>query len=53
VLAAYRAQGFRLAARRGSDWPCLLLVRRARHGWHRPVRARHRADPADASFGSW
>jgi ribosomal protein L11 methyltransferase len=53
VLAAYRAQGFRLAARRGGDWPVLLLVRRPRFGWRRTVRARHRADPADASFGSW
>ena len=54
VLAAYRAQGFRLAARSQSDeWPCLLMVRRHRYGWRRPVRARHRADPADASFGSW
>lgn len=53
VLAAYRAQGFRLVARSGSDWPCLWLVRRARFGWRRPVRARHRTDPADASFGSW
>nr|WP_260580961.1 50S ribosomal protein L11 methyltransferase [Sphingopyxis sp. PET50] len=54
VLAAYRAQGFRLAARGGSaDWPCLLLVKRRRYGWRRKQRARHRADPADASFGSW
>jgi ribosomal protein L11 methyltransferase len=53
VLAAYRAQGFRLAARSGTDWPCLLLVRRPRYGWRRAVRARHRTDPADASFGSW
>ena len=54
VLAAYRAQGFRLAARRqGGDWPCLLLVRRPRFGHRRRVRARHRSDPADASFGSW
>lgn len=54
VLAAYRAQGFRLAARGGSaDWPCLLLVKRRRYGWRRKERAFHRADPADASFGSW
>jgi ribosomal protein L11 methyltransferase len=54
VLAAYRAQGFRLAARGGSaDWPCLLLVKRRRYGWRRKERALHRADPADASFGSW
>jgi ribosomal protein L11 methyltransferase len=54
VLAAYRAQGFRLAARsQTGDWPCLLLVRRARYGHRRTVRARHHSDPADASFGSW
>ena len=54
VLAAYRAQGFRLAARsQNGDWPCLLLVRRARYGHRRAARARHRSDPADASFGSW
>ncbi|MFZ5726674.1 MAG: 50S ribosomal protein L11 methyltransferase [Pseudomonadota bacterium] len=54
VLAAYRAQGFRLAARGGSaEWPCLLLVKRRRYGWRRRERAFHRANPADASFGSW
>lgn len=54
VLAAYRAQGFRLAGRGGSaDWPCLLLVKRRRYGWRRKERAFHRSDPADASFGSW
>ncbi|MBA4748350.1 MAG: 50S ribosomal protein L11 methyltransferase [Sphingopyxis sp.] len=54
VLSAYRAQGFRLAARSQlGDWPCLLLVRRARYGHRRATRARHRSDPADASFGSW
>lgn len=54
VLAAYRAQGFRLAARGGSaEWPCLLLVKRRRYGWRRKERARHRASPSDASFGSW
>jgi ribosomal protein L11 methyltransferase len=54
VLAAYRAQGFRLAARWGSaEWPCLLLVKRRRYGWRRKERALHRASPSDASFGSW
>lgn len=54
VLAAYRAQGFRLAARGGSaEWPCLLLAKRQRHGWRRKERALHRANPADATFGSW
>lgn len=54
VLAAYRAQGFRLAVRGGSaEWPCLLLVKRRRYGWRRRERALHRASPSDASFGSW
>lgn len=54
VLAAYRAQGFRLAARGGSaEWPCLLLVKRRRYGWRRKERAFHRASPSDATFGSW
>lgn len=54
VLAAFHAQGFRFVARGGSaEWPCLLLVKRRRYGWRRQERAFHRADPADASFGSW
>ncbi|HMN53173.1 MAG TPA: 50S ribosomal protein L11 methyltransferase, partial [Sphingopyxis sp.] len=54
VLAAYRAQGFRLAQRGGSaEWPCLLLVKRRRYGWRRKERALHRASPSDATFGSW
>lgn len=54
VLAAYRAQGFRLAARGGSaEWPCLLLIKRHRYGYRRKERAYHRASPSDASFGSW
>ena len=54
VLAAYRAQGFRLAARGGSaDWPCLLLVKRRRYGYRRKERVFHRSNPADATFGSW
>lgn len=54
VLAAYRAHGFRLVARGGSaEWPCLMLVKRRRYGYRRKERALHRADPADASFGSW
>jgi ribosomal protein L11 methyltransferase len=53
VRAAYAAQGFRLIARSGDDWPVLWLVRRPHHGWRRALRPRHRSDPADASFGSW
>ncbi len=53
VLAAYRAQGMRLAERvdRG-DWPTLRLRKRPRIGWRRPVRL----DPAERGeawgFGS-
>ena len=54
VIAAYRAQGFRLNGRGGSaEWPCLLLVKRRRYGWRRKERAFHRASPSDVSFGSW
>jgi ribosomal protein L11 methyltransferase len=54
VVAAYQAQGFHLAAREGSaEWPCLLLRKRRRYGWRRKERARHRASPSDATFGSW
>jgi len=54
VLAAYRAQGMRLAGRiDNGDWPTLHLRKRRRYGWRRPVRW-----PADAvgtapGFGSW
>ena len=53
VIAAYRAQGMRLAERvdRG-DWPTLRLRKRPRIGWRRPVRL----DPAERGeawgFGS-
>lgn len=54
VVAAYRAHGFRLSARGGSaEWPCLLLTKRRRYGYRRKERALHRANPSDASFGSW
>ncbi len=54
VLAAWRAQGFRLVERGGSaEWPCLLLMKRRRYGWRRKERALHRASPSDATFGSW
>src|SRR3546814_3105832 len=42
VLAAYRAQGFRLTTRGGSaEWPCLLLVKRRRYGWRRKIGRAH------------
>src|SRR3546814_12472269 len=54
VFAAYRAQGFRLAARGGSaEWPCLLLTKRRRYGYRRKERAFHRPHPAPANLGSW
>jgi ribosomal protein L11 methyltransferase len=54
VVAAYRKQGFRMIRSGGSaEWPCLHLVKRARHGWRRTNRARHHTSPSDASFGSW
>ncbi|SCW49417.1 [LSU ribosomal protein L11P]-lysine N-methyltransferase [Sphingobium faniae] len=39
VLAAYRAQGMRLAERSDrADWPTLRLRKRPRIGWKRPLR---------------
>ena len=58
VRGAYRAAGFALVAARVLDsddmhrWPVLTLRRRL--GARRPARrARPRAHPADASYGSW
>lgn len=54
VLAAYRAQGMRLAERadRG-DWPTLRLRKRPRIGWKRPTRIDSRARGEAPGFGSW
>jgi ribosomal protein L11 methyltransferase len=53
VLAAYRAQGMRLAERsdRG-DWPTLRLRTRPRIGWKRPQRLRANARGEAPGFGS-
>ena len=53
VLAAYRAQGMRLAERsdRG-DWPTLRLRKRPRIGWKRPQRLRAGARGEAPGFGS-
>ncbi|HKY82723.1 MAG TPA: 50S ribosomal protein L11 methyltransferase [Sphingobium sp.] len=53
VLAAYRAQGMRLAERadRG-DWPTLRLRKRPRIGWKRPRRIDSRARGEAPGFGS-
>ncbi|MFB0873060.1 MULTISPECIES: 50S ribosomal protein L11 methyltransferase [unclassified Sphingobium] len=53
VLAAYRAQGMRLAERsdRG-DWPTLRLRKRPRIGWKRPRRLNPAARGEAPGFGS-
>lgn len=53
VLAAYRAQGMRLAERidRG-DWPTLRLRKRPRIGWKRPRRIDSQARGEAPGFGS-
>ena len=53
VLAAYRAQGMRLAERadRG-DWPTLRLRKRPRIGWKRPRRLDPAARGEAPGFGS-
>ncbi|MDO7833899.1 50S ribosomal protein L11 methyltransferase [Sphingobium sp. HBC34] len=53
VLAAYRAQGMRLAERsdRG-DWPTLRLRKRPSIGWKRPRRINRRARGEAPGFGS-
>ena len=53
VLAAYRAQGMRLAERadRG-DWPTLRLRKRPRIGWKRPQRIDRSARGEAPGFGT-
>ncbi|MFY9349067.1 MAG: 50S ribosomal protein L11 methyltransferase [Sphingobium sp.] len=53
VLAAYRAEGMRLAERsdRG-DWPTLRLRKRPRIGWKRPRRLNPAARGEAPGFGS-
>lgn len=53
VLAAYRAQGMRLAERadRG-DWPTLRLRKRPRIGWKRPQRVDRTARGEAPGFGT-
>lgn len=53
VIAAYRAQGMRLAERsdRG-DWPTLRLRKRPRIGWKRPRRINPAARGEAPGFGS-
>jgi ribosomal protein L11 methyltransferase len=54
VVAAYRAQGLRLAERKDrGEWPCLRLTKRSRFGWQRPIRATGRTSQPPGDFGSW
>jgi ribosomal protein L11 methyltransferase len=53
VLAAYRAQGMRLAERRDrGEWPTLRLRKRPRIGWKRPQRIDRMARGEAPGFGS-
>jgi ribosomal protein L11 methyltransferase len=54
VLAAYRGQGLRLAARIDhGHWPTLHLRKRHRFGWRRPTRWYSGETGATETFGSW
>lgn len=54
VIAAYRKLGFRLQKREDTgDWPCLILVKRKRYGWQRPLRADGRTSQPPGDFGTW
>ncbi|MDX3900689.1 MAG: 50S ribosomal protein L11 methyltransferase [Sphingobium sp.] len=54
VLAAYRAQGMRLADRiDGGDWPTLRLRKRPAIGWKRPRRWSADARGEAPGYGSW
>ncbi|MEJ7934602.1 50S ribosomal protein L11 methyltransferase [Sphingobium sp. AN558] len=53
VLAAYRAQGMRLAERADNgDWPTLRLRKRPRIGWKRPSRINRAARGEAPGHGS-
>lgn len=54
VIAAYRAQGLRLAARADhGEWPTLHLRKRRRFGWRRPVRWSGQDNGETEDYGSW
>ncbi len=54
VIAAYRAQGLRLAARADhGDWPTLHLRKRRRYGWRRRVRWSENDNGETENYGSW
>jgi ribosomal protein L11 methyltransferase len=54
VIAAYRAQGLRLAERiDNGDWPTLHLRKRRRFGWRRPARWHGDEQGRTDDYGSW
>jgi ribosomal protein L11 methyltransferase len=54
VIRAYRKLGFRLQARHDNgDWPTLLLVKRPRYSWQRPLRSDGRTTQPPGDFGTW
>lgn len=54
VIKAYRRLGFRIQKRRDTgDWPCLLLEKRQRYGWQRPLRSDGRTSQPPGDFGTW
>lgn len=54
VVRAYRRFGFRLQTRKDSgDWPCLMLVKRTRYAWQRPLRSDGRTSQPPWDFGTW
>ncbi|CAN5306804.1 50S ribosomal protein L11 methyltransferase [soil metagenome] len=54
VIAAYRAQGMRVADRMDNgQWPTLRLRKRPAIGWRRPKRLAADGDGETPGFGSW
>lgn len=54
VTSAYSKLGFRLQTRTDTgDWPCLVLTKRKRYGWQRPIRADGRTSQPPGDFGTW
>jgi len=54
VIAAYRAQGLRLAERADhGEWPTLHLRKRRRFGWRRPSRWSRQDNGETENYGSW
>jgi ribosomal protein L11 methyltransferase len=54
VRRAYRAKGFMLVKRvDNGDWPCILLQKRKKYAWLRPVRAGKGTSQPPGDFGTW